>query len=101
MIGMPVVLAAMLGSVPVMAYGFLLMGHVDVKIRLWGHLVVACGYLMQAAALSLYGQPVSAAIPAALAAWFLYEWFNGGGGDGLKRRLSKLSRFGPAAPRTA
>lgn len=42
----------------------------------------------------LRGEHLGAALNAALTAWHLYNWWNNGGGDGLRRLLKKIRTFG-------
>lgn len=90
-------------SMAVLMWGFLLVQHRDRKISMSGYLTMATGYGMQIAGILMYAENKALAVmPAACLAWCLYEWWNGGGGDGLKRRLKSWAQsFGGAAPQTA
>jgi hypothetical protein len=47
------------------------------------------------------GRPVYAAVNAAALAWALWLWWNGGGGDGTRRRLRRLAGRFQGVRRTA
>ena len=96
-----IIMAAL--SVVVIMAGFFLTLHADRKLSVQGHLVMAAGYGMQVVGNLLYSETrMFVAIPAALMAWSLYQWWNNGGGDGLKRRLKSWAQsFGGASPQTA
>lgn len=90
-------------TVAVIVWGFLLTQHRDHKINVRGHLMMATGYGLQVVGILMYSEnkPL-AVVPAACMAWCLYDWWNGGGGDGLKRRLKSWAQsFGGAAPQAA
>lgn len=87
---------------PVVVCGVLLSLHTDARLRLRGHLVMATGYAGYTVVCVLLSLRPLACLMAGLAAWFLYSWWNGGGGDGLKRRMKSLTTylgFGPAPAR--
>lgn len=90
---------AMSGGLVLIVRGFLLTRHVDRKLKARGVLTMACGYGMQMAGFIIADYPVWASAEAAFMALCLHDWWNSGGGDGLKRKLRKLVPAGPA-PRT-
>lgn len=64
--------------------------HMDRRLKVHGSLIMAAGYVVMMITAILIHSTASASVHAALAAWFLYEWWNGGGGDGIRRLAKKL-----------
>lgn len=82
------------------ARGLWLLAYVDSKLKQRGRLLLICGSGAQTVACVVTGSSVAAAVNAAVGAWFLYDWWNNGGGDGMKRRMKKMAGylgFGPQA----
>lgn len=90
-------------GIPLAVYGLWLTTHTDRRLQQRGRLCSAAANLVLAVANALIGNTVAAAVGAAIGAWLLWQWWNGGGGDGLKRRLKKWAgAFGPRlAPQSA
>lgn len=82
--------------------GLFLTFYRDHKISRQGDLIAAVGYLGVGMAAMIAGKPLGSAICAALAAYFLWHWWNGGGGDGLKRRFKTVKTWAASfGPKTA
>lgn len=83
----------------------LLIMHVDKKVQVRGLLwvAIAAGVMMVASVLD--GSSFGGAVNAATAAFALWQWWDRGGGDGMKKLLKKAAGylgFGPqAAPSAA
>jgi hypothetical protein len=73
-------------------------GYVDRRLRARGWLLAAVGHGVQGLGYILMGIAVMPMVMAAMGGYCLYEWWNNGGGDGMKRRLKKAAGylgFGP------
>lgn len=83
----------------------LLVLHVDKKIQNQGLVWIAAASGVMAVAGVLDNNSVAAGINAATSAFALWQWWNNGGGDGMKKLLKKAAGylgFGPqAAPQGA
>lgn len=64
--------------------------HVDKRLKTRGHLIMAAGTGIQLVIGVLTAHHIPAAINAAATAFHLYNWWNSGGGDGMRRLGKKL-----------
>lgn len=88
--------------------GFALLGvatrmhqYEDTKLSMRGYLYSASAFVCFGMASALYRNVFAMSWNAGFLAWCLWQWWNGGGGDGLKRRLKKLSSSFGLGPRLA
>lgn len=65
------------------------MRYRDQKLKARGVLYVAIGFTAKAISNFLAHEPIWASIDAGLVAWFLWVWWNNGGGDGMRRAFKK------------
>lgn len=69
--------------------------HVDKKIKARGYLCAAAGMTMNVVVCLLVGNTVGASAFAAFAAWWLWCWWNSGGGDGFRKAWKKVKSWVP------
>jgi hypothetical protein len=94
------VLTAGLGTVVLVIPALRFVMHVDRRLRARGWALMAGGYAMQTLPSVWAGETEPAAIDAALTAFFLWQWWNNGGGDGM-RRIWKRAKARLTMPRLA
>lgn len=83
-------------------YGIsLLLLRTDRRLRTRGAAVLAFSCLTQALIYAFLRLPYIAAFYAAAVAFWLWVWWNSGGGDGMMRRLKSWARpFGKTVPQS-
>lgn len=88
-----IVAVGMSASMPLLWVAVWFALHVDRKLKQRACLFAAAGAAVQTVMCMLLDNLPMACLDAAGVAWFLYLWWNTGGGDGLKRRLKSLSGY--------
>lgn len=88
-------------SMMMIVRGSTLLRHRDDKLKSLGYAFAALGFAGQTVLAVVDHNSFGAVWNSAFLAWCLYGWWNGGGGDGLKRRLKKLSSYFGLGPRLA
>lgn len=75
------------GSLPVILAGGVCGLFVDHRLHLRGFLLNAVGFFMASVSMALYHHLLVSVILAAVSARYFHDWWNSGGGDGMKRRF--------------
>lgn len=84
---------------PLSMWGTWLATHADRKLKARGYLIAAAGAAVLATGSALAGYPVTAALETGMGTYWLYMWWNNGGGDGMRRLFGRLrSLLTPPSP---
>lgn len=79
--------------------GFVVSMYRDHRIHVWGHLYRGVAFFLLMCSAVMKHNHMGAAWAAVFAAWHFYDWWNNGGGDGMKRRFrawaGSLGRWAP------
>lgn len=85
-----IVWLCVIAALPLMVRGFLLTEMVDRKLQARGHLFMAVAQAVYTVGAVLLDMRYWSYVSAACLAWYLYDWWNSGGGDGMRRAWKKV-----------